>query len=174
MTLRAQLSAADNRFSRRVSDIADRNRTLRKAAIVLAHSGDSPLWVGGLLLALWLGSASWKFAAMVVLIGIGVTAAVVQSIKVFVRRPRPAGEWGQGYRKIDPHSFPSGHAARAALLAALAVFLGPPVWAALALVWAPLVALSRVAMRVHYLSDVLAGALCGLVCAAALGAIFSF
>ncbi|MEK7275899.1 MAG: phosphatase PAP2 family protein [Chloroflexota bacterium] len=32
------------------------------------------------------------------------------------------------------------------------------------LIWAPLVALARVAMGVHYLSDILAGAACGAVC----------
>ena len=47
------------------------------------------------------------------------------------------------------------------LLAVLAIGLGPA-WLALALaVWAPLVMLARVAMGVHFLSDVLAGALAG-------------
>jgi membrane-associated phospholipid phosphatase len=36
------------------------------------------------------------------------------------------------------------------------------------LVWAPLVALARVAMGVHYLSDIVAGALLGLVVGLAL------
>ena len=66
-------------------------------------------------------------------------------------------------RNTDPHSFFSGHAARAILLAVLAAAWGPP-WLAISLVvWAPLVGLSRVAMGLHYLSDVLAGAALGLI-----------
>ena len=57
---------------------------------------------------------------------------------------------------------PSGHAARAFLIAVIAAGLGP-FWAALALwVWAPLVSLARVAMGVHYMSDVVAGLVVGM------------
>ncbi|HNO93257.1 MAG TPA: phosphatase PAP2 family protein, partial [Anaerolineales bacterium] len=80
-------------------------------------------------------------------------------------RKRPEGEWGGIYRNTDPHSFPSGHAARAFLIAVLASALAPP-WLAIALwVWAPLVALARVAMGVHYLSDIIAGAILGIIVA---------
>ncbi len=168
------LSAADVRLSQRLSHVAEHNTSIRRAAIVLAHSGDSPLWVGGLLLTLWLGSAPWQFVAKVDLVGIGIAAVVVQMIKLLVRRPRPPGKWGQGYRKLDPHSFPSGHAARATLLAAVSLFLGPPWWAVLLLVWAPLVALSRVVLRVHYLSDVVVGTACGLICGVALSLLLAF
>ena len=52
-----------------------------------------------------------------------------------------------------------------ALIVTIAAGLGPG-WLAVALwVWAPLVALARVAMGVHYLSDVLAGALLGILVA---------
>jgi undecaprenyl-diphosphatase len=49
------------------------------------------------------------------------------------------------------------------MLAVLAVFLGPIWFAALLLVWAPLVSLARVSMGVHYLSDVAAGLILGLM-----------
>ena len=90
-------------------------------------------------------------------------AAIVMTIKLIIRRRRPEGEWGAMYRVTDPHSFPSGHAARAILLAVLAVGMGPW-WLALILcIWAPLVVLARAAMGVHYLSDVVAGAALGLI-----------
>jgi undecaprenyl-diphosphatase len=96
-------------------------------------------------------------------LGIVMTAVLVLTVKFTVRRRRPEGEWGDIYRKTDPHSFPSGHAARAFLLAAIAAGTGPP-WFAVALaVWAPLVALARVAMGVHYISDILAGLALGIV-----------
>jgi undecaprenyl-diphosphatase len=91
-----------------------------------------------------------------------VLAILVFAIKLIVRRERPEGEWGSVYRSSDPHSFPSGHAARAILLAVLTLSWGP-VWLAVILcLWAPLVALARVAMGVHYLTDVLVGAVLGL------------
>src|SRR5262245_54154538 len=143
---------------------------VRRMAIVLAHSGDSPVWVCGLALMLWLGSSGWKLLAGLGLAGMLMTALVVQVLKWLIRRPRPRGEWGAHYRRIDPHSFPSGHAARAVMLAVVSLFLGPWWWAALLVVWAPLVSLARVVMRVHYVSDVLAGAACGLVCGLIVGA----
>jgi undecaprenyl-diphosphatase len=103
-----------------------------------------------------------KSFALRLLLGIGVLAVVVLTIKRVVRRQRPAGEWGAIYRATDPHSFPSGHAARMALLVVLAAALGPAWFAWLLLFWAPLVALARVAMGVHYLSDIIGGALLGL------------
>jgi undecaprenyl-diphosphatase len=87
------------------------------------------------------------------------------AVKFLVRRRRPEGEWGGIYRNTDPHSFPSGHAARAFLIAVVGAALGPAWLGILLWVWAPLVALARVAMGVHYLSDVVAGALFGVIVA---------
>jgi undecaprenyl-diphosphatase len=91
------------------------------------------------------------------------------ALKLLLRRSRPAGEWGAIYRKTDPHSFPSGHATRAALLLGLGYVLGPPWFAVLMLLYSPAMALARIAMGVHYLSDVLAGYALGLLLAVALG-----
>lgn len=90
-------------------------------------------------------------------------AALVLLVKFSVRRRRPAGEWGNIYRSTDPHSFPSGHAARAAMLAVLGLGLGPPWFGVALLLWAPLVSLARVAMGLHYLSDVVAGVFLGVI-----------
>jgi undecaprenyl-diphosphatase len=136
---------------------------LRSLSILFAHSGDSWFWLLGLALAWWLGPEFWKARAIVMVTCILITAVIVMTIKFTVRRQRPAGEWGDIYRRTDPHSFPSGHAARAALLAVLALGMGPAWFGALLLIWAPLVILARVAMGVHYLADVLAGALTGVV-----------
>jgi undecaprenyl-diphosphatase len=97
--------------------------------------------------------------------GISALAVIVMALKFSIRRRRPEGEWGGIYRNTDPHSFPSGHAARAFLIAVLATGLGPA-WLAIVLwVWAPLVSLARVAMGVHYTSDVVAGMLVGILVA---------
>lgn len=143
--------------------VAERPGVFRSAASFLAHSGDSWFWWGALGLLWWLGSPFWKNWAQVVLLSIVGLAVLVLAIKFLVRRKRPEGEWGGFYRKTDPHSFPSGHAARAILLAVLVTSLGP-VWLSVVLwVWAPLVCLARVAMGVHYLSDILAGIFTGFV-----------
>jgi undecaprenyl-diphosphatase len=143
--------------------VAEKPGFLRTLAILLAHSGDSWFWLLVLFPLAWLGDEFWSQRAVIYIIGILITAVLVFAIKFTVRRRRPEGEWGQVYRKTDPHSFPSGHAARAALLAILAIGLGPT-WLGFVLsVWAPLVMLARVAMGVHYLSDVMAGALLGVI-----------
>jgi membrane-associated phospholipid phosphatase len=143
--------------------IAERPGPLRNAAAVLAHSGDSWFW-GAAMIFLWLGGASfWKQWAIVMLTSISILAAVVMALKFVIRRRRPEGRWGSIYRNSDPHSFPSGHAARAFLIAVLAAGLGP-LWAAIALwLWAPLVSIARVAMGVHYVSDVIAGLVVGVL-----------
>lgn len=141
--------------------LAEKPGPLRWLAILLAHSGDSWFWLLVLIPLAWRGPEFWSRRATVLIVAILITALLVFAIKLTVRRRRPQGEWGQVYRKTDPHSFPSGHAARAALLAVLAMGLGPAWLGWLLAIWAPLVMLARVAMGVHYLSDVLAGAALG-------------
>jgi membrane-associated phospholipid phosphatase len=145
--------------------VAEKPGALRVIAAFFAHSGDSWFWAIGLI-AIWIGgNAFWKEWATVEFGSISLLAVLVLAIKFRVRRRRPEGEWGSIYRNTDPHSFPSGHAARAFLIATIAAGLGPPWLAILLWIWAPLVALARVAMGVHYLSDVFAGALLGIVVA---------
>lgn len=159
MTLQRLLDL-DARLSARLR-VAERPGILRTLAIFLAHSGDSWFWWAALALLAWRGDAFWRPWALTMLISIVALAAIVLVTKFSIRRRRPEGEWGQFYRSTDPHSFPSGHAARALLIAVLAVGLGPGWLALLLCLWAPLVCLARVAMGVHYLSDIFAGALIG-------------
>lgn len=161
LPFRHRLLTIDAALSRRMW-VAEKPGLLRSLAVLFAHSGDSWFWGLGLLAVLVLGPPEWKITAVWMLAGIFLTAVIVFSVKLTVRRRRPEGEWGQIYRRTDPHSFPSGHAARAVLVAVLGIALGPIWFGWGLLVWAPLVMLARVAMGVHYLSDVLAGALLGL------------
>jgi undecaprenyl-diphosphatase len=145
--------------------VAEKPGALRAISVFFAHSGDSWFWAIGLFAAWISGPSFWKQWAVVQLAGICLLAALVLLIKFRIRRRRPEGEWGSIYRATDPHSFPSGHTARAFLIATIATALGP-VWLVPALwIWAPLVGLARVAMGVHYLSDIVAGALFGIVIA---------
>jgi undecaprenyl-diphosphatase len=149
--------------------VAERPGGMRTLAALLAHSGDSWFWLLGLG-ALWLaGNGYWKTRAVSLVIGILLTAAVVMTTKFFVRRKRPTGDWGAIYRSTDPHSFPSGHAARAVMLAVLAIALGPAWLAAILVLWAPFVSLARVAMGLHYFSDVVVGIIFGVVMGLGIG-----
>jgi undecaprenyl-diphosphatase len=162
MTFRSILEL-DARLSSQMR-VAEKPGPLRSAAIFFAHSGDSWFW-GLVLILLWLAinQPFWKDWSVLEFTGIAFLAVFVLAVKFIVRRQRPAGEWGGIYRNTDPHSFPSGHAARAFLIATVAAALGPA-WLAVTLwVWAPLVALARVAMGVHYLSDIVAGAILGVI-----------
>jgi undecaprenyl-diphosphatase len=163
-----RLLEIDARLTDRMK-IAERPGKLRTLAALLAHSGDSWFWLLGLVV-LWLaGDNYWKSRAVSLAIGITLTAVVVLTIKFLVRRKRPEGDWGSIYRRTDPHSFPSGHAARAVMLAALALALGPAWLAVVLILWAPFVSLARIAMGLHYLSDVLAGIVLGVIMGLALG-----
>ena len=150
----------DARLTDRIR-IAETPGPVRTLAGILAHSGDSWFWLAGLLFVWWLGDSYWKRLALIMIISILITAGVVFIIKFAVKRSRPEGEWGKFYRATDPHSFPSGHAVRALMLAVIMLGLGPLWLGLLMLIWAPLVALARVAMGLHYLSDALAGILIG-------------
>jgi len=152
----------DARLSKQMR-IAEKPGPLRTLAAVLAHSGDSWFWLAGLVFIGWLGSDYWKERAVILIVSILLTAVIVLIVKFTVRRKRPEGEWGKFYRSTDPHSFPSGHAVRAVMLAVVVLGLGPLWLGVLLLLWAPLVGLARVTMGVHYLSDVLAGMVLGLV-----------
>ncbi len=158
--LLARLLAWDARLSQRLR-LPEGRSAWRWLAAILAHSGDSWFWFAGLG-ALWLwGPAAWRGRVGLMLGGIFVTALVVLALKFTIRRRRPQGEWGAIYRQTDPHSFPSGHAARGALLAVLGWGLWPPGIGLALTAWALLVALARVAMGVHYVADVLVGLFIG-------------
>jgi len=155
------LLAWDANISARLR-VAEKPGNLRRVAMLLAHSGDSWFWLLGLVIVGWLGTDYWRWRMITFGIGVLATAVLVMIVKFTVRRRRPEGEWGEIYRSTDPHSFPSGHAARSFLLATMAVAFGPPWFALIIVIWAPLVALARVAMGVHYFSDVFVGGIFGI------------
>ncbi len=88
----------------------------------------------------------------------------VQLLKRTVARARPCDAGGRPLALVDLpdlHSFPSGHAA-AATAVAVTVALAHPTAAPLVVPLAALIAYSRVALRVHHVSDVVAGVVLGL------------
>jgi undecaprenyl-diphosphatase len=143
--------------------VAEKPGIIRTLSIILAHSGDSWFWAMGLAILYIIPVSFFKQWALTQLVWISILAVTVMALKFSIRRRRPEGDWGAIYRSTDPHSFPSGHAARAFLIATIAIGFGPLWLGLLLVVWAFLVSLARVAMGVHYLSDVVAGAIIGVI-----------
>ncbi len=157
-TARRRLSTVDHGWSETLRTALSERRVARRLAILAARSADS--W---LVLPVLLGiGLRVDRAALALLVGVIVTGILVHAVKLAVRRSRPEAEWGASYRRVDPHSFPSGHAARVGAIATFAALVWPP-WVAIAVaVWAIAVAASRVALGVHYVSDVVVGIALGV------------
>lgn len=93
--------------------------------------------------------------------------ALIGAMKALYERPRPIG----GLLATHSSSFPSGHAVAGAVTAVgIVIVLLPPGprrwrWEIRAAVFAGLMALSRTYLGVHWLSDVVGGALLGITLA---------
>jgi undecaprenyl-diphosphatase len=127
---------------------------------------------GGVWLALgfvtWLIAPARRMRVWRLLLALGLAGLLVDQItKPIVGRVRPwvdhSGYRDFGRRPTSP-SFPSGHAATAAA-GALALTRIWPAAAVPAWTLAALIALSRIALGVHFPSDVVAGFLLGLLSA---------
>nr|HID15109.1 phosphatase PAP2 family protein [Anaerolineae bacterium] len=160
--LRRLLSTLDRQYSARLA-IPREARFPRLLALIVAHSGDSPLWLLGAAVALFWGGATWRNFGWRVLVGTLVAGAAIIALKGFFRRPRPPDKDGGLYIWLDRHAFPSGHAGRSACLVVLLAPLLPPWGLVLLAFWAGLVGLARVALQVHFVSDILGGWAVGLL-----------
>jgi len=127
----------------------------------ITHLGGAgvTLAAGGALMVL--GEARLGLTALLANAG---SHVFVQLLKRAVARARPCDASGRPLALVDLpdlHSFPSGHAA-AATAVAVTVALAHPTAAPIVVPLAALVAYSRVALRVHHVSDVVAGVVLGL------------
>jgi undecaprenyl-diphosphatase len=116
---------------------------------------------------------AWRRAAFAAALSAGLALAVAKVISELVDRARPFVVDPHGVHLFTGHAadpgFPSDHAT-GAFAVAMAIFLRNRRVGSVALVAAAVIGVGRVAIGVHFPSDVLAGAVLG--CAAAL-ALFS-
>lgn len=108
----------------------------------------------------------WR-SALFALLAFIVSAGLVQVLKHLFGRARPADMLVIS----DYGSFPSGHTANAATIAAVAVLLFPRLWTMiLAALWVLAMAFSRTLLSVHWMSDTIGGVLVGVAAALLLAA----
>ena len=162
MTSLQRLIALDRQASARLA-IPHEARCLRLLALVIAHSGDSPLWLLGAAVALIWGNTTWRDFGWCVMAGTLAAGTAITALKWLFRRQRPPGKGKGFYMRVDRHAFPSGHAGRSACLIVLLSPLLPPWGFVLSACWAGLVGLARVALQVHFISDIAGGWATGLL-----------
>jgi undecaprenyl-diphosphatase len=163
-----KLLVLDQQVSARLA-VAHEARYLRWGALIAAHSGDSPLWLLAAALALGLGNSVWREVGWQVIVGTLAAGTAVLALKWLFRRQRPPGEGRGFYTRVDHHAFPSGHAGRSACLVVLLSPYLPLCWgSALLILWAGLVGLARIGLRVHFASDIVGGWAVGLLVGVAL------
>jgi undecaprenyl-diphosphatase len=141
-----------------------RNRPTTGVAIALSWLGSAwvnwPLRVAALILLAW--RRHWLRLAAFAL-AVVTSEVLVGTVKAAVDRPRPPG----GLIATTGAAFPSGHAIASAVTAVgLVLVLAPPGparwrWEVRAVLFATVMALSRVYLRAHWLSDTVAGGLLG-------------
>jgi undecaprenyl-diphosphatase len=139
-------------------------RTMR----CISMSADGPLYPAMLVLCAMLYTDRWKMLAAW-LLSFTIELAAYKAIKQSVKRPRPFHKLAGLSNLIAPpdaFSFPSGHTAGAFVVVSLIGYCCPAIVMPLCL-WAGLVGVSRIFLRVHYPTDVLAGACLGIMSARA-------
>ncbi|MDK1349145.1 phosphatase PAP2 family protein [Streptomyces sp. 378] len=166
----APVRRADQDVADALNAVVAGNTVLTRSLKVLTDLGGTPmlLWLLGIG-TLWLVlRRQWRIAPYVVITALG-AMGLNAVIKELVGRLRPVVEEPLSHQ--SGMSFPSGHALGSAVVygVLLLVFLpvtrprARPVFAGVMVTAVVVVGLTRIALGVHYPSDVLAGWLLGLV-----------
>ena len=161
-TLWGFIERRDHRLMRRMNRWRA-PRWIRFWMILATRLGDGWLWYGlGVMLLIYGGPQ--RFSA----VGAAGAAAIVgilvfKTLKTLSHRPRPCQYEPHCWSRIlppDQFSFPSGHTMTAFSIALVVSYFYPGLEGALYFVAAS-IAISRVVLGMHFLSDVLAGAVLG-------------
>lgn len=137
---------------------------LRKTRLAFwfSRSGDGPYYaLFALFAVIATVEGSWLFVQRL-FFSFAIEVPLFIGLKQVLKRDRPAvrPSFKPVITPADQFSFPSGHST-AAFLFAILVVTSFPIWSSAVYLWAVLVAMSRVALGVHYPSDVIAGAVLG-------------
>ena len=145
-----------NRFS-------GQHATVSKA---ISHTGDGHLYILIALIALLSDSKTGSDFLLVGLTAFAIELQIYWIAKNTLKRRRPA-EFSSLLHShnvpSDKYSLPSGHAAAAFVMATLIGHFYPSLYL-FCLIWATAIAVSRILLGVHFLTDVLIGAALGMAC----------
>ncbi|MFQ1999570.1 phosphatase PAP2 family protein [Aeromonas veronii] len=138
------------------------NRQQARVSRLISRTGDGPLYAVLAALLWWQGEVERELVQLA-LLAFAIELPLYLLLKNSLKRQRPVG-LPVFITPSDRYSLPSGHTAAAFLMATI-LATGFPLWAPLLFSWAALVGASRLLLGVHYLSDLVAGALLGGGCA---------
>ncbi|WP_429220142.1 phosphatase PAP2 family protein [Aeromonas veronii] len=138
------------------------NRQQARVSRLISRTGDGPLYAVLAALLWWQGEAEQELVRLA-LLAFAIELPLYLLLKNSLKRQRPVG-LPVFITPSDRYSLPSGHTAAAFLMATI-LATGFPLCAPLLFGWAALVGASRLLLGVHYLSDLVAGALLGGGCA---------
>lgn len=161
----SRLALFEQRFDRMLEPTRNFKPTVWLFTIATALGDFGMLWhIVGIVRAI--ADTSRVKQALILSVLMGVESLILnQGIKRFFKRERPTvkGDSRFKIRKPRTSSFPSGHASSAFFAAVVLTrwSSGPAI--ALWFSFAVIVAVSRVAVRIHHASDIFAGALIGTI-----------
>ena len=139
-------------------------RWIRYWMLAATRMGDGWLWYGLGAMLLIFGGPS-RYAALASAGGAALTGVLVfKVLKSLSQRPRPCQLEPHCWSKVlppDKFSFPSGHTMTAFSIALVVSYFYPSLEAPLFFL-AISIAVSRIVLGMHFLSDVLAGAVLGV------------
>ena len=135
----------------------------------LANKGMLWIGIGVVLLLLGVNGRKWSERGLLVLLSLALNAVICNVwLKPMVARTRPYDLLGYEIlvRRLGDYSFPSGHTS-ASFAAATALYAIDRRWGTAAYILAVLIGFSRLYLGVHFPTDVLAGAVIGILAAKA-------
>ncbi len=154
----------DHRVSHAFADAVQRSSIGRKLADIAAAN---LLWflAGALFFYAYVVTVrTGEFAAAILFVPVVLSWLVTLALEYLIGRKRPFQETGRplsvGMLWVPP-SFPSGHATIAFSIATIFWNMGAGEWVVSAYAIAAIISIGRVAVRAHYVTDVLAGAVVG-------------
>jgi len=161
-----RLHTLDVELSRKLSFCAEKGSSgWRSVLIALEISGHGVPWILGTLLAIYSFRDHQQQFACNFLLALLLDLAVVGLTKFTFKRKRPVYNEKDMFVtvSVDKFSFPSGHSTRAAMVAALfGLVMSCRLCRLLVTAWATCVAVSRVVLGRHHVSDVVFGAVIGV------------
>ncbi|PMH39846.1 hypothetical protein BCU68_07045 [Vibrio sp. 10N.286.49.B3] len=151
------LFCLQHRFSRQIAQLSK----------AVSHTGDGHLYaIFALCVFFFDGEVGQQFL-IVGLAAFAIELPIYWIMKNGIKRRRPpefSGLFTSYITPSDQYSLPSGHTAAAFVMATLIATYYPAIFA-VSLVWAICIGLSRIQLGVHFLSDVLLGAVLGVASA---------